>query len=283
MNKDLYKILEVDANASASDIKSAYRKLVKQYHPDKNPNNKVAEEKFKEVAEAYETLGDEAKRSEYDRSRSPRREFSGDPFRTSGFSWGERDINDIFRDFSGSDFGFHDFNPRGADTNIFLHLTLEEMYFGVDKEITLSTGKVKITIPKGMEHDKKLKLVGKGELPDSGKGTRGDAIIYVKELVHSKFTREGDNLIYVLNLGICDMLLGCKVLIPHLSGDLKMDIPPMVEPGNRLRLKGKGFRDGNMEVELKLFMPKTLNATEKELLSQLSQCPNMKDLTSKNH
>lgn len=278
MSKDLYKILEVDAGASTSDIKSAYRRLVNIYHPDKN-KDPGAEDKFKEIASAYEILGNETKKKEYDRQNSREKTYKK-PYD----SWGTGDFDDLFRDYGSFD-GFHKWggneNPTGPDVNIFCHLTLEEMFTGGEKEFTLSTGKIKINIPKGMSEGQKLKLQGKGDAPDRGSGPRGNAIIHIKELVHSKFRRENNNLIYDLYLGICDMLLGCQVLIPYINGEVRVTVPPLMEDGHRLRLKGKGFKDGDMEVILKIYYPKTLSTNERRLLEELSNCANMKNLSVK--
>jgi curved DNA-binding protein len=283
MSKDLYKVLEVEATASASDIKSAYRRLVNIYHPDKY-KSAGAEDKFKEIASAYETLGNETKRKDYDRvnTRSnPREDY--DKWRRSNM-YNDVDFDDIFREAGGFS-GFHRWgeqeNPKGPDVNIFCHLTLEEMFYGVEKEITLSTGKVKVNLPKGMSEGTKLKLQGKGDAPDRGTGPRGNAVIHIKELVHKIFKRDGDNLVYELHLGICDMLLGCQVLIPYIDGEVRVIVPPLMEDGNKLRLKGKGFKEGDMEVILKIYYPKTLSTNERRLLEELSNCANMKNLSVK--
>lgn len=285
MSKDLYKVLEVDATASTSDIKSAYRRLVNIYHPDKN-KDPGAEDKFKEIASAYEVLGNETKKKEYDLQNS-NRGYNGESRRNHHYTWEKHgpnvwdDLNyeDIFKGFNG--FAGMDENPKGPDVNIFCHLTLEEMFTGVEKEITLSTGKVKIKIPKGISEGTQLKLQGKGDAPERGSGPRGSAIIHIKELVHAKFKREKDNLIYELHLGICDMLLGCQVLIPYINGEVRVTVPPLMEEGHKLRLKGKGFKEGDMEVILKIYYPKTLSTNERRLLEELSSCANMKSLSVK--
>ena len=281
MSKDLYKVLEVDVSASTSDIKSAYRRLVNIYHPDKN-KDPGAEDKFKEIASAYEILGNETKKKEYDLQNTPRssnRDTYNSWRRHNSNIWDDYNYEEMFKGFNG--FAGMDENPKGPDVNIFCHLTLEEMFSGVEKEITLTSGKVKINIPKGISSETKLKLQGKGDLPDRGNGPRGNAVIHIKELVHSKFRREKDNLIYELHLGICDMLLGCQVLIPYINGEVRVTVPPLMEDGNKLRLKGKGFKEGDMEVILKIYYPKTLSTNERRLLEELSSCANMKNLSVK--
>lgn len=279
MSNELYKILEVEPTASASDIKKAYRRLVNIYHPDKN-KTKGAEDKFKEIANAYETLGSDDKRKTYDEQNKPK-EKPRDPF-----DWSTMFQNSPFGQTGTGKSYWEQTKTKGADQNKFLYLTLEEVYKGCTKEIQLSTGKVKINISPGMGEGTKLKLAGKGDPSDNG-GPRGDAIIIVKELAHLKFIKEGNDLHYTLELGFCDMMLGCDVLIPYIDGEMRLSVPKLMEEGKFLKLPNKGFKikdkdaHGDMIVNLKIYYPKTLSTNERRLLEELSKCANMRSLSVK--
>lgn len=278
MSKNPYEILEVEQTATATEIKSAYRRLANKYHPDKN-KEPGAEGKFKEIASAYEIIGKQESRDKYDSENRPR---------TNPGSGRHEFHEDMFNDFFKGE-GFNRYNgfrwgestPRkGADQNIFVYLTLEEIFTGCEKEVTTSTGRKKVNLKPGMGAGTKLKLHGNGDESDNG-GTRGDAILNIRELVHDVFTKEGNNLLYTVFVGFCDMMLGCKIQIPYIKGEVKITVPPLTEDGTTLTFKGKGFKDGDMVVTVKIYYPKTLSTNERKMLDELSKSANMKNMSVK--
>lgn len=278
MNKDFYAILESEPTASEMDLKLAYRRLAKKYHPDINPDDKIAEENFKKISEAWETLGNSDKRLAYDNSRAPKT-YDRPP---NGYGYGDLNFDDMFTQW-GQDFSNYKWAapPKGKDITVMVALTFEEMYKGCSKDIIFSMGTVRVNIKAGSGAGDKFRVPGKGEKSMNPDGERGDAILIVKEISHSLFTRKEDTLIYKLKLGFADLVLGTSVIIPHLDGKLKLNVPKNMEPGSKLKLAGKGFNKGDMEIELQLYMPKTLSKAEHELLEKIKISPNFNELNVK--
>jgi molecular chaperone DnaJ len=368
--RDYYEILGVDRNASIDDIKKAYRKLAMQYHPDRNPGNKEAEEKFKEATEAYEVLSDQDKRSRYDRFG-----HEGVKQGTDFHDWGNVNPNDIFSIFNDiftGGFGgsiFDDFfgtgtrtrsrstsstGERGSDLRITISLTLEEIATGVEKKIKLKrqetcrscngsgarsgsglvtcptcggsgeirrasrtmfgqfvnvttcsncggTGKIirdpcpacggagrvlgestiKIKIPAGVSDGNYLTLRGEGNAGKRG-GPSGDLIVMIQEAAHKYFKREGDDVIYDLELSFPEAALGSEVEVPTLTGKAKLKIEPGIQSGKILRMREKGLPHlnshgrGDQLVTINIFTPTRLSQKEKDLLRELSRSPNLK-------
>jgi curved DNA-binding protein len=278
MEKDYYKILGVDRNASEEEIKKSYRKLAMKYHPDRNKGDKKAEEKFKEISEAYAVLSDKEKRKQYDTFGSAgfqQRYSQEDIFR--GF-----DFSNIFREFGfgggfenifgqrtgrpgggfrtytfhrgGQPFDYGDpfsrqaegFGPvRGEDRLYELPLTLKEAALGAEKQLTFSTGKkmekVMVKIPAGITTGKKLRIPGKGEPSPTG-GPNGDLYIQIKVLEDPVFKVEDQNLLVEKEIPFSQAVLGTKVEVPTLEGkSLQVKVPPGTQPSARLRLKGYGL------------------------------------------
>jgi curved DNA-binding protein len=277
---EYYKILGVDKTASAAEIKKAYRKLAVQYHPDKNPDNKEAEAKFKEISEAYAVLSDEKKRQEYDTYGSAgfqQRYSQEDIFR--GF-----DINDILGQFGfggggggrttfrfnsqggggGNPFDFFSqaggggggcggggCRPqptKGQDQTYEMSITLEDVLHGGEKNISLrrdgSTQNIAVKIPKGIESGKRLRLSGKGA-PSPHGGPPGDLYLKVTVLPHDSFTRDGDNLIVEKKIPFTQACLGTAVEVTSLDGrTFKLKVPAGVQQEAKLRIKGHGLPSG---------------------------------------
>lgn len=275
-SKDYYNILEVDKYATIDTIKSSYRSLAKKYHPDKNQGNKEAEDKFKEVSEAYEILGNVESRSKYDatkfrtNSSNGRSTFTGyEPF---GFKfdnefWDAQDFGDLWTRAK-----------KGKDVTSVVTLTLEEVATGCDKIINLYSENLKVNIPKGVKAGDRMTIPGKGELPESGSGEKGDLIIMIRVSKHPDFERLGNNLLHRAKVGIPEILLGCSLVVPVLGGKVKITVPPRLEIGSRLKLKGKGILGGDLEVEIHPYMPKLLSKRELELIEELRKYPNMAPL-----
>ncbi len=304
--KDYYKILGVSRNASAEEIKKAYRKLALKYHPDRNPNNKEAEERFKEINEAYAVLSDPEKRRQYDTfgADSFSQRFStedifrgfdlGEILREFGFATGGRTQNIFTQFFTGGggfgsggygspfeDMGVHHRSAqKGRDISYELSLTLEEIAQGAQKTISyFLDGKresVSVKIPKGIEPGKKLRLQGKGYPGERG-GPSGDLYILIKELPHQTFKREGQDLVVKKEVPFSLLILGGEIEVPTLTGQVRLKVPPGTPSGVKLRVKGHGLpklgRDevGDLYVEVLPIVPKRITPRQRELILGLRE------------
>lgn len=264
MAQDPYQELGVSRTASADEIRKAFRKLAKQLHPDRNPGDKKAEERFKRLSAAFDIIGDADKRKKYDRGEidaegheSPRG-FSGGGFSGSAGHPSQNgahsahfegvDLNDILGDvfgrgggargFSG---GFGGFERRGADVRAQLDVDLEEALQGGKKRISFSDGRVvDVNIPKGASDGQVLRLKGQGH---AGRAGPGDALIELTIRPHPIFRREGDMLVMDLPVSVPDAVLGGKIEAPTPEGPVSLTIPRNSNSGNTLRLKGRGMPD----------------------------------------
>lgn len=275
--KDYYQILGVTKGASHDEIKAAFKTAAKKYHPDRNPDDKVAEEKFKEISEAYEVLGDEAKRKQYDQfgrfdfgGRGPQDPFQQGFWQQGGFN--QVDIEDIFGDifgFGGArrgrkagkvkfDFGdlggggftgfsggpggssYSQAGRNGADLTWALPIDFLEAVQGCEKQILTSDGhKVKVKIPAGVDTGSKIRLAGKGN-PGVAGGRPGDLIIETEVRAHPYFRREGDDIHVDVNVSVLEALQGATITVPTVQGDVSLKIPKGSQGGQKMRLKGKG-------------------------------------------
>jgi molecular chaperone DnaJ len=368
--RDYYEILGVPKSASVDDVKKAYRKLAMQHHPDRNPGNKEAEEKFKEATEAYEVLSDQDKRSRYDR-------FGHEGVRQGAdfHDWSNTNPNDIFsvfNDIFGGGFGgsiFDDFfgggsrtrtrsgssvGERGSDLKISVKLTLEEIGTGVEKKIKIKrqekcqtcggsgaksgsgaatcptcggsgeirratrtmfgqfvnivqcsncggTGRIikdpcatcggagringeatiKVKIPAGVAEGNYLTLRGEGNAGRRG-GPGGDLIVVIEEATHPHFKRNGNDVVYELELSFPEAALGTEVEVPTLTGRAKLKIESGIQSGKILRMRDKGlpqlngYGRGDQLVTINIFTPTKLSSKEKELLKELGRSSNIK-------
>ena len=295
MSEDYYKLLGVSKDVSDKDLKKAYRKLAMKYHPDQAKGDKVAEEKFKKINEAYAVLSDKEKRKQYDTFGSDgfHQRFSRDDiFR--GF-----DLGEIFKEFGfggsgngmrfsfgggGSPFGAQNRQqPRmkGADLVYELPLTLQEVATGAKKSISFQhqgrTEKISVTVPKGMVTGKKLRLEGKGE-PSPYSGPPGDLFIQSKVVGDPVYTAEGRDLYINRNINLSDALMGTDLLVPTIDGkSLSLKIPPGTRHGTKMRLPGHGLPDmkggkrGNLYVIVKITIPAVLTQDQKKLIEKLAE------------
>lgn len=305
--KDYYKVLGVERTASGDDIRKAFRKLARTYHPDVAKDKKRAEEKFKEINEAYEVLGDPEKRKKYDelgadwKNGGARPGAGGAGFRThtwrggqpgaEEFEFGGTGFSDFFEQFfgggrfrAGGTGGFAQPEAeKGQDVEAVLMVTLEEAMQGGIRPITLrrnsprgpKTDTYKVKIPAGVRDGQLLRIAGQGE-PGTDGGPRGDLYLRVRFASHPDFRVEGDNLYYDLDLAPWEAALGAQVSIPLLNnGSLSIKIPPGTQNGQRLRLKERGLSGpngaGDLYVVARIQMPREISESERKLWEQLAR------------
>ena len=302
MSADYYKVLGVAKEATAEDIKKAYRKLAVKYHPDKNPGNKEAEEKFKKMSEAYAVLSDVEKRKQYDNYGADgfsQHYSQEDIFR--GF-----DINEILRGFgaagaggrrksysfqSGGDpfadlFGgggqqYRQMPQRGQDLEYNLSITIEESVLGAEKKLALNkdgqVDEINIKIPAGINAGKKLRLTGKG-LPGAHGGPAGDLYLNISILPHPIFARDGNDIYLDKEVKFSQAVLGTSIEVPTVDGSVKrIKIPAGTQNNTKIRMKGlgvpilRGSEKGDQYVKITVNVPKKLTAAQAELIKKLAE------------
>lgn len=295
--KDYYKILGVDRSADANDIKRAYRKLAVKLHPDKNPGDPKAEERFKGINEAYEVLGDPAKRARYDQLGTSYRAWERGGAR-GGFDWsqwmsgapgGRRvELGDLGDLFGG---GFSDFfnaifggmpaqgfgaraRSRGRDVEHSVKITLSEAYTGTRRTVRVDGRRLEVKIPPGARTGTKVRLAEKGE---STGGRAGDLYLVVQVESDARFERRGDDLHAEVEVDLYTAVLGGEVRVPTPAGPVVLTIPPGSQPGQTFRLSGRGMprlrdtsRHGDLYAQLKVNLPRDLSPREQELFRELA-------------
>lgn len=302
--KDYYKILGVSKSATKEEIKKAFRKLAVKYHPDKNPGNKEAEAKFKEINEANEVLSDPEKRKRYDELGANWKNYqqggAGGGFDWSGFQQqgggsqrfytNFEDIGDLFggggfSDFFNTFFGGGGFgskqrtsaqrNIKGQDALAELPITLEDAYNGAEKIFEVNGQKIKLRIKPGVKDGHVLKIPGKG-YAGSGSNPGGDLLITVKIQKHPIYSRDEDDIYMSTPLDIYSAVLGGKIEIKTLKGKVKLDISKGTDNGKTFRLKGLGMpkyaadkQYGDLYVTVELEIPKNLSNKEQKLFKEL--------------
>ncbi len=301
--KDYYSVLNVARGASAEEIKKSYRKLAMQFHPDKNPGNKKSEEKFKEITEAYEILGDEKKREAYDQfGHAGAQGFGagpggggfgrsgGHPFEGAAGAEGFQDIfgdvfGDIFGGRAGTGPGARAKRPvKGADLRYTLNVSFEESALGAEKVISFvrqrngrdEPAKLSVNVPAGVKQNQRLKLAGEGDSPAGG-GAPGDLYVIISTQDHPLFKRNESDVTLDLPITYTDAILGTSIEAPTLTGKAVIRIPPGTHTGQTFRLKGKGFPklggfgSGDMMVRVLVDTPSSLSSRQKELVEELAQ------------
>lgn len=298
---DYYKVLGIDKNASTEDIKKAYRKLARKYHPDLNPDNKEAHRTFQQINEANEVLSDPEKRKKYDqygenwkhgeeyeRARQAQSQaYSNSGEYGGGFSsedfgnFNESGFSDFFESLFGrgtrSRNGGHSVKYRGQDFNAELHLTLQQAAQTHQQVINVNDKKIRITINAGVENGQVIKLKGHGG-PGINGGPNGDLYITFVIDEDPKFKRSGNNLYTTQSLDLYTALLGGDVMVDTLNGKLKVKVKPETQNGTKIRLKEKGFpvykkegQFGDLYVTFEIKLPTNLTEKEKQLFSELSK------------
>jgi len=279
--RDPYDILGVNRTASEADIKSAYRRLAKQYHPDLHPGDAEAESRFKDISAAFAILGDPEKRRRFDAGEidASGAEHAYNPFHRGPFhrgqaggagaregEWqtfhgGDAAFADVFEDLFGFGRGRRRQADKGADAAYSLTVDFLDAVNGGRQTVTLPDGNsLAIKIPAGTEDGDKLRLRGKGHAGPAGT-PQGDAIVQIGIRPHPQFRRDGTTITSILPIGLDEAVLGAKVDVPTVSGPVKLNVPPGSSSGKVLRLKGKGAPDkrtgtrGDHLVELRIVLP----------------------------
>ena len=291
MAKDLYQILGVSKTASEAEIKSAYRKLARKYHPDLNKDDKTAAEKFKEVSNAYDIIGNAEKRKKYDNN-----EIDADGKPTgfgAGFSGGNYDFrqggnpfgggfggaggfngaqefdfsaifgDDIFSQFTGRAGGGRSATRKGQDVSFNMRVDFLDAARGAEKQINLGGKNVNVKIPAGMQSGQTLRLKGLGGAGLNG-GENGDALITVNVDEHPYFKNDGLNVLLDLPISVVEAVKGAKITVPTVNGKVAVKVPPYSSSGDKLRLKGQGMKTksaaGDEIITLQIVLPKDKSA-----------------------
>lgn len=298
---DYYNILGVSKNASADDIKKAYRKLARKLHPDLNPNDKEAHKKFQQLNEANEVLSDPEKRAKYDKYgenwkhgeeyekaqqqyQQQQRQWSGQQggqtFYTEG-DFSDTDFSDFFHSMFGSGFSQRAGSRsqrkyKGGDFQAELHLSLRQAMHTHKQELAVDGKNIRITIPAGVVNGQKIKLSGYGQ-PGVNGGPNGDLYITFMIAEDPVFKRLNNDIYTEAQVDLYTAVLGGEVTVNTLDGQVKMNVKPGVQPDSKLRLKGKGFpvykKDGHfgdLYVTMKMSVPQHLSDKEKSLFTELS-------------
>lgn len=292
---DYYKILEVDKKATEAEIKKAYRKLARKYHPDLNPNDKEAERKFKEINEANEVLSHAENRKKYDdygenwqhaeefEKSKQQRQYQGNGqqggFGGGGFS-GSGDFSDFFESMFGGRAsgggGRRSAQFKGQDFNAELHLELKDVYTTHKRTLTINGKNIRINIPAGIENGQQIKISGMGG-EGSGGGPKGDLYITFTVENHTKFKRDKNNLYATVDLDLYTALLGGEITADTFDGKVKLTVKPGTQNGTKVKLKGKGFpvykkegEFGDLYLTYEIQIPTNLSEKEKELFTELA-------------
>jgi curved DNA-binding protein len=300
---DYYRVLGVDRNASAKDIRKAYRRLARQYHPDVNPGDKQAEARFKQINEAHEVLSDEEKRRKYDELGQSYQQWQRMGGQPGGFDWGrwaggqpgsfrvefadtDAGAGDLFSDFFRSVFGT--MGPpqtgprragqsaaRGQDLEVVAHVSLEDAYSGTERLVQVGRRQLSVKIPRGARDGTRVRLRGQGERGYAG-GQAGDLDVIVRASDHPVFKRDGDDLFVDLKVPLLTAVLGGTVLVPTLDGGVKLTIKPGTQSGQTIRLRGKGMPRlrqasdyGDLFARVLIQVPTHLSDEERALFERL--------------
>lgn len=298
---DYYNVLELDRSATQAEIKKAYRKLARKYHPDLNPNDKSAQTRFQQVNEAHEVLSDPEKRKKYDQygkdwqhaeqyeqAKQQQQSYAGG-FDGAGFGRGQSysgNFNDdTFSDFFESMFGGgartrgtgRSPKFKGQDFNAELQLNLRDVYTSQKQTLTLNGKNIRLTIPAGVENGQTIKIKGHGG-PGMQGGPNGDLYITFNILNNTPFKREKENLYSTVEIDLYTALLGGEITVDTFTGKAKLQIKPETQSGTRVKLKGKGFpkykkenQYGDLYITFQIKMPTNLSPREKELFKELQK------------
>lgn len=296
---DYYAILGVSKTASAEDIKKAYRRQARKYHPDVNPGDKAAEEKFKKISEAFDILGDPEKRKVYDRfgvyseAHAQAAKAGGMPggggFPPIDFDFGEvgggggGSFRDMFADLFNNARTARPAAQPGRDIEYSLSISFEQAMEGLTATVTVPGGpgqpseSIKVKIPAGVDTGSKVRMAGKGQ-PGTNGAPPGDLYIVTNVGEHPFFTRKGDNLYCTIPIGVAEAALGAKIEVPTVGGKAQLRIPPGTQSGQKFRLREKGFpvlrspgMRGDQFVEVRIVLPKVISEETKDILREFAR------------
>ncbi|NPV65814.1 MAG: J domain-containing protein [Anaerolineae bacterium] len=302
--KDYYSVLGVSRDATQKDIKRAYRKLARQYHPDVNPGDKKAEERFKEINEAYEVLSDEEKRRQYDQLGAQYQQWQRmggqgnvpweDLIRQAGGGSihyefdGAESFFDILNSFFGGGLGGRTGQQsrargtaqgammKGRDIEQEITISLEEAYHGTRRDFNRAGRRLSVNIPPGARTGTRVRVSGKGESGYNG-GPPGDLYLVVNVQEHPTFKRDGDDLLVELPVDLYTAVLGGEVEVPTLGGKVRLKVPPGTQSGQKFRLAGRGMprlgasrEHGDLYVRILVQVPRSLTREEQELFERLA-------------
>ena len=290
---DYYKILGIDKKATPKDIKNAYRKLARKYHPDLNPNDKNAKKNFQQINEANEVLSDSGKRKKYDQygkdwqhseQFEKSKQYQGQSSNSRGARYSEAQSEGDFSDFFESMFGgaasagrSRQVKYRGEDFNAELRLDLIDAYKTHKQTLTVNGKKLRISIPAGIENGQTIKIAGHGGQGING-GPNGDLYITFSIANHPVFKRLGNNLYTSVDLDLYTAVLGGEITIDTLNGKVKLKVKPETQNGSKIKLKDKGFpvyknngQFGDLHITYTVKIPTNLTEKQKVLFTELSE------------
>jgi curved DNA-binding protein len=293
---DYYKVLGVNKKATETDIKKAYRKMARKYHPDLNPNNQESEKKFKEINEANEVLSDAENRKKYDeygenwqqaeefeKSKRQQQQYQGTSKQGGfdGFGGSGGDYSDFFESMFGGRSagggGRRSAQYKGQDFNADLHLDLKDVYTTHKRTLTINGKNIRLTIPAGVENGQVIKITGYGA-QGRGAGPKGDLYITFTIENHTDFKRDKNNLYATLALDLYTAILGGEITVDTFDGKVRLKVTSGTQNDTKVKLKGKGFpvykkegQFGDLYITYHIQIPTTLSEKEKDLFTELSK------------
>ena len=289
---DYYKTLGIDKSATEKDVKKAYRKLARKYHPDLNPNDKKAEESFKEINEANEVLSNPENRKKYDEhgkdwkhadeiEKARKQQQSRQGYQNQGQSAGDfsgSDYSDFFESmFGGAGRRGGNATFRGQDFNAELQLDLKEVYTTHKRTLTVNGKNIRLTIPAGVKNGQEIKIKGKGG-EGVNNGPYGDLIIRFNVANNTQFKRDKNNLYSTVNIDLYTALLGGEITVDTFESKVKLNVKPETQTGTKVKLKGKGFpvykkegEFGDLYITYNVVLPTKLTDKEKDLFKELTK------------
>ncbi|MCL5128277.1 DnaJ C-terminal domain-containing protein [Algibacter sp. L4_22] len=289
---DYYKLLGLSKTASEADIKKAYRKLARKYHPDLNPNDKVSEKKFKQINEANEVLSHPENRKKYDQygenwqhaeeyEKAKQQGQYNQSSQGGPSGYADQDYSSFFEDMFGGRAsgggGGRSVKFRGQDFNAEMQLDLKDVYTAHKRTLTVNNKNIRITIPAGIENGQNIKIKGHGGKGVNG-GPNGDLYIQFSISNNTKFKRDKDNLYTTIDLDLYNALLGGEIMVDTFNGKVKLNIKPETQNGAQVKLKGKGFpkykkdgQFGDLYITYQIKIPTALTEKEKTLIKELQK------------
>lgn len=285
---DYYQILGIKKKSTESDIKKAYRKLARKYHPDLNPDDKEAENRFKEINEANEVLSNVENRKKYDKygkdwkhadefekTKQQQQSHRGYQKQSSG-DFSNSDYSDFFESmFGGAGGERSNVRYRGQDYNAELHLNLKDVYTSHKRTLTINGKNIRLTIPAGVKNGQVIKIKGQGS-EGLNNGPKGDLFIRFSIENHSKFKRDNNNLHSTVDIDLYVAMLGGDITVDSFDGKVKLKVNPETQNGTKVKLKGKGFpvykkegEFGDLHIAYNVILPTNLTDKEQELFNQL--------------